>query len=171
MIEQKDIDRLLAGRKIVDAYRAVAAEYREKASISIDSKLSADIATTKEAYQAREEATKKMNKELAKLGFDSVDAFSKFNDSLNMEAFKDCRPIKGTCDLCKGYDKEPPCKTFYKAAACINSFTPVLDDRIYKISLDIYSGRTSYQACPKGHGFQPDTDNYKELPFDVKWKI
>jgi len=173
---QKDIDRLLAGRKVVDDYRSVAASYREADTLSKVTAKKTDIALAKEKYQDREKATEKMHNGLYKLGFgkgadpSAFESFMEFNNDMNFKVFKECRPIKGECDLCVGYDKDPPCKVYYKEKACINTFTPLLDDKIYKISFDRFTGRTPCQACPPGHGFQPDTANYKELPFDVGWK-
>ena len=77
-MEQKDIDRLLAGRKIIDAYRKVAGSYRE----AITSKV--DIAAK---YNDREAATIKMNKELLDLGFSGSGEFIEFNEQMVIEEY------------------------------------------------------------------------------------
>jgi hypothetical protein len=116
-------------------------------------------------------ATEKLMKVLLDNGFAGIAEFSKFNDQKNYEAFKECRPIKGSCDLCTGLGSDPPCLIYYKEKACIHAATPILDEKIYQISWARFKGKIPYEACPAGHGFQPDTDNYTDPPFDVKWKV
>mgnify|MGYP001198497740 FL=1 len=174
MIEQKDIDRLLDGRKIIDSCRSVATEYRDKASISIDSKLSADIAATKEAYQAREEAIKKMNKELAKIGFASQDEFFKFNQQLIIEEYKRCVDI--SFFGCKGCPTEK-CRIVYGKSACVfNSTLSGVEEKMFPFFISLHTKSidgadknfADIKVCPNGYGFQWKI-NDKER-FNLGWQ-
>ena len=132
MIEQKDIDKLLAARKVVDNYRAVSASYREKAAISADSKLSADVAVTKEKYSDREAATKKMHEELIKVGFASYDEFEKFNAQMVMEEYKESVTITFLgCDKCP----TRKCVELYGVGACGSKEINTVDDNVRRTGI------------------------------------
>ena len=175
MITQKDIDRLLAGRKVVDNYRAVSASYREKAAISADSKLSADIAVTQEKYIDREAATKKMHEELIKVGFASYDEFEKFNTKMVMEEYKEVTTFNFLG--CKGCPTRK-CVDLYGAKACGNQNLKdisAIEDSIRSLILTLLKKSkdglekkfADIRICPSDYGFQ-ETRNRAER-FDVRW--
>ena len=164
MIEQKDIDRLLAGRKIVDDYRAVAEIYREKVAVS-NTKTATEIAATKEQYGKREDATRKMHEELYKLGFgegadtSAYDAFNKVNAQMIMEEYKEMVDI--TFSGCKGCPTVN-CVTRFGENTCGNKANTRVNDDIYKFflkeSLRSKEGKeTNFgdieRTCPEGYGF------------------
>ena len=175
MIEQKDIDKLLAGRKVVDDYRAVSAAYREKAAISADSKLSADITVAKEKYIDREAATKKMHEELIKAGFASYDEFDKFNTKMVIEEYKEVTTFNFLG--CKGCPTRK-CVDLYGANACGNQNLKdisAIEDSIRLLILNLLKKSNDglekkfadIRICPDGYGFQ-ETRNRAER-FDVRW--
>ena len=175
MIEQKDIDKLLAARKVVDNYRAVSAVYREKVAISSDSKLSADVAVTKEKYIDREAATKKMHEELIKVGFASYDEFEKFNAQMVMEEYKEVTTFNFLG--CKGCSTRK-CEQIYGANTCVSQNLKdisAIEDSIRSLILTLLKKSNDglekkfadIRICPDGYGFQ-ETRNRTER-FDVRW--
>ena len=187
---QKDIDRLLAARKLVDDYRNLDKEHDLKAqcyadltAAKTDSKIS--VTDTKAEIQRiddkRDAATKTMNDGLKELGFDTYSDFVKFNSLATKEVYKDCRPIKGECDLCgeKVLDKQP-CVTNYGELNCVNKALGKDSDKLeYQESFLRYMRGDTYfsedrefsvSVCPKGHGFENDEANAKDFPFDIKWR-
>ena len=175
MIEQKDIDKLLAGRKVVDNYRAVSASYREKAAISADSKLSADVAVAEEKYIDREAATKKMHEELIKVGFASYDEFAKFNAQMVMEEYTEVTTISFLgCDKCP----TRKCVELYGVGACGNQNIKDIASieksmRLFFISLikksqdGLSKNFADVKVCPDGYGFQWKRN--RDERFDLGW--
>jgi len=181
---QKDIDRLLAARKLVDDYRNLDKEHDLKAqcyagltAAKTDSLIS--VTDTKAEIQRiddkRDAATKTMNDGLKELGFESYSDFAKFNHNLCFEAFKASIFLtSGKCDGCVGYKEEPPCKTLYKTGACLN----VRPDELVSVENGWTSffvnyckwGKEGSLVCPDGHGFQVDWEKSTEFPFDIKWR-
>ena len=167
MIEQKDIDRLLAGRKIVDDYRAVAEIYREKVAVS-NTKTATEIAATKEQYGKREDATKKMHEELYKLGFgagadpSAYDAFNKVNAQMIMEEYTEVTTISFLgCNKCP----TRKCVELYGAGACGNQNVKDIksverDMRLFFLKLikkskdGLSKNFADVKVCPDGYGFQ-----------------
>ena len=169
-VTQQDIDRLLAGRKIVDDYRSVSASYREKATISADSKLSADIAVAKEKYIEREAATKKMYEELIA----SYAEFEKFNAALILEEYKEMVDI--TFSGCKGCPTVN-CVTRFGESTCGNKADTRVNDDIYKFFLkenqrSKEGTKTNFgdieRTCPEGYGFWWKRN--RDERFDLGWK-
>lgn len=160
---EKEVTNLItACRKAVDKHRDNKdKDTHDKVKKSVDEMMSAIIA----------EVEKYNKKTGSNLVITTLQEYAEFDKKKCFEIYKECRPIKGECDLCIGYDKDPPCKIFYKDKACIHNIKPPLDDRIYKLGFAIYTGKTTYGSCPKGHGFEPDTDNHQDLPFDVTWEV
>jgi hypothetical protein len=120
-IEQKDIDRLLLCRAVIDKHRAfnkarieslATAKSVTEAKAIIETKIG--VATTISADSAvkstvdiktvlEEERTKytlEMYEILRQQGFETYQAFVDFNALLNFAAFKEYYPIAGSCDWC-----------------------------------------------------------------------
>ena len=167
-MDQKDVDKLLAGRAVIDAYRA-------KAQQGIDE--SADLPG-----------------ELEHIGFTSDDPiaeFFDFNDAMGILALKET-PVEGECDLCQGYSGTPECQLAYGASSCSAKQRIPAGDYKWKIILlrirkgDIaqkgdwnaalanFASKVDAQGkhwiCPKGHGFYIEPLSYKASPFDLTWE-
>ena len=160
IMEQKDIDKLLKARDIIDKHK------------KRDIKLEDDIKHTK--------LTIKMIDDLKKLGFNSLEEFSEFNFDMNRQGFEDARPIEGECDKCAGYNGTPPCVLIWGDRACfyrsggmsresiMRSFWIAFNQHTDGIS---YSGNKKQLVCRDGHGYYCDLDKIKDYKFDVNWKI
>ena len=184
MIEQKDIDRLLAGRKILDGIKRIDTTIlQEKYAVIAKDQLAtmtkAEIVTAKSEVDALYETEKQSildaEKALVELGFTSESDFLKWDRELSYQAFKESIVLSSDkCDLCVGYEGEPPCKAVYKTGACLN----VRPDEIVSLEngwKSFYSnyakdGKENSLVCPKGHGFQVDWEKCQEFPFDVFWR-
>lgn len=83
-MEKNEIDRLLEGRRITEEYER---DYPTKGTAA------------KWDFIAK----------LQELGFNSPAQFVKWNEKMNHMAFIECVPLTGECDMCKGYEGEPPC--------------------------------------------------------------
>lgn len=170
MIEQKDIDRLLAGRKIVDDCRAVAKTYHD--AITTAKVDATAVATVKSRYQDRELAIKKMNEELAKIGFASQDDFFKFNQQMVLEEYREMVDISFLG--CKGCPTKK-CIDLYGDNACGNKAVSGIEDsmRLFFISLikksaDGKEGNfADVKICPDGYGFHWKRN--RDERFDLRW--
>ena len=132
-MEQRDIDRLLICRAAVDKQREFNKARAEavttcksvtEAKTLIESKtgvattISADSAmkspgALKSTLEAeRTKMTLAMNDILLEQGFAGVSEFKEWQDKLCLEEFKNCYPIEGFCDGCKGLP-EPCCLKFF----------------------------------------------------------
>jgi hypothetical protein len=167
MIEQKDIDRLLAGRKIVDAYRSVASVYRD----AIFSKVS-----MAEKYTNREAATIKMNKELLDLGFSGSGEFIEFNEQMVIEEYTEMVTLTFSgCANCP----TRKCVELYGQNACGNQSLEDIASiersmrlfflRLIKMSKDGKEKNfADVKVCPDGYGFQWQRN--RDERFDLWWK-
>ena len=187
MIEQKDIDRLLVGRKIIDGIKKPDSETLNTlhATAKISTKETVTTADKADAVVVREEIatlleTEKQSildaeKALVELGFTGMPDFLKWNKDLSYQAFKESIVLSSDkCDLCVGYDGEPPCKTIYTTSACLNvrpDETVSLENG-WKSFYSNYAkgGKENSLVCPKGHGFQVYWEKCQEFPFDVFWR-
>lgn len=152
-MEDKGIERLLAGRAIIDAYRA---EQSKGADTSAG-----------------------LGDKLRDVGFISgnpVDEFFKFNDDICLAIIKEI-PVYGECDFCMGYNGTPQCQVWFGGHACgITKKIPSKEDMYKAILTKIRSGKVSsyynsqakrldhykrqtdaatgiYWYCTKEHGF------------------
>lgn len=120
-IDQKDIDRLLICREIIDKHRAFNAARIEALSTSksveeaktiIESKIGvATTITTDSAAKStndiksiledeRTKYTLEMYDILRQQGFETFQEFADFNNKLNFDAYKESYPLDGKCDWC-----------------------------------------------------------------------
>ncbi len=172
MIEQKDIDRLLAGRKIIEDCRAAASEYRA----AITAKISQ--VSVAEKYANREVAVKKMNEGLFALGFgvnaeSAYSDFEKFNKAMILEEYKDTVNI--TFLGCEGCPTRK-CIELYRNNACGNQQVSGVEDRMYLFFLRLIKmskdGKeknfADVKVCPDGYGFQWKCN--RDERFDLWWK-
>lgn len=195
-MNEEDINRLLEGRKVVDVYISVAKEYYEASIISNETKSEADISFTKEKYEAREVAIRKMHKNMFNLGFGSgedttaIEEFNDFNGRMNYEALTTCRPVQGYCDGCKGNLDEFGKETGMMCAKIYSTGKTLCEDDvkdrpelIKQLSILLtfkviaFFGDSGYKrkgnitrgACPEGHGFYVDETLCKPFPFSL-WR-
>jgi hypothetical protein len=177
MIEQKDIDRLLAGREIVDAYRKVAGSYREAVELaSKPEAVTADKVTKAERYSDREAATIKMNKELLDLGFSGSGEFIEFNEQMVIEEYTEMVTLTFSgCANCP----TRKCVELYGQNACGNQSLEDIASiersmrlfflRLIKMSKDGKEKNfADVKVCPDGYGFQWQRN--RDERFDLWWK-
>jgi len=176
---KEDIDILLAGRKAVDAYRSVAADYREADSLSKETLTSANVVTAKEKYLDREVATKKMHDGLFKLGFgkaadtSAYDDFRIFNDKMVLEEYKGMVTI--TFLGCKDCPTKR-CIELYGKDACVSLNITTAGDSMYLFFLRLrkksVTGKPTnfadVKVCPDGYGFQWKRN--RDEQFDLEWE-
>lgn len=132
-IEQKDIDRLLLCRAVIDKYRvfntarieslATAKSVTEakaiiETKIGVATTISADsaikpVSDIKSALEPeRTKYTLEMYEILHQQGFETYQAFVDFNNKLNFESYKESYPLEGRCDWCgKKAFIDQPCLT------------------------------------------------------------
>jgi hypothetical protein len=157
-MNQKDIDRLLTCRKIIDNHNTNRSSLKDDA--------------------AKKAAVEEYMSVLKDNGFSSVSEFETFNKFMNFCSFLECIPLQGKCDNCEGYKGTPPCVERYKEEACFYNPIKTIDDFKYlfageffiKSSLKISKG-ISLIFCPEGHGFYNDDSKCTELPFDITWSV
>jgi hypothetical protein len=183
---QKDIDRLLAARKLVDAYRNLDKEHDVKAqcyadltAAKTDSKIS--VTDTKAEIQRiedkRDAATKTMYDELKELGFDTYSDFAKFNNDLSVEEFMSMLIVeKLSCDKCPTMK----CAEVFASSACAYAANNTIEtkeistkDYLMFLSLSRKSyleGKSIYDAtlCPKGFGYVVTVKS--EPQFNIFWR-
>ncbi len=162
-----DVDRLLAGRQLIDAYRV-----RHAADPTLDesAQLLADI---------------------QKLGYSGIQAFYDFNRQLCWEEYDKRCTLEGECDLCAGYRGTPTCRKVHGNASCAAMGTPATKDDFKRglfhamktkslaagstkitFSMDKYrklkaDGKTVQTFCPPGHGIRGG--KMEPFDFDVFW--
>lgn len=139
-IEQKDIDRLLLCRAVIDKYRAfnkarieslATAKSVTEAKAIIETKIGiattistgstvkpvADIKTALEPERTK--YTLEMYDILRQQGFEDFHDFVVFNATLNFIAFQECCPVLGECDFCGEVGiKEQNCVKLYGINNC-----------------------------------------------------
>lgn len=104
-MSDKDVERLLKGRAIIDAYREERAKGIDKSAQLAD--------------------------DLKALDFNSIDEFFQFNDDMCIKSLKKLN-IKGRCDLCKGYAGIPECQVALGNRSCAASGIALTEENMYK---------------------------------------
>jgi len=176
-MEQKDIDRLLAGRKIIDGIKSPDSEYLNTLNQTAKKSKDVDIAKVKQTLAERDALLKiesdsiiAAEKQLVELGFKGIGDFLEFNKTMCLEETKDRLEItKLSCEGCP----TKKCVELYGKQACFYTNTMTLPDYIYNmyLNLRLKSGEKDYadvQICPEGYGY-----HYKALrepQFDLRWR-
>ena len=171
-MEKADIDRLFKGRRITEEY---------------------------EHGDQGKDTTWDFIRRLQGIGFNSPKQFYVWNDKMNKQAYKECVPIIGECDHCKGCEGEPPCYQLFTPGSPLYIF-PCYEDipgeEKFKKHMADFDGFFTFDnlieitfllikagyahvgdksnshglgVCPPEHGFHADLENMKDLPFDVNW--
>jgi hypothetical protein len=198
-MEQKDIDRLLICRAAVDKHRefnkarveavttcksVTEAKTLIKSKTGVAMTISADTAlkspdAIKSTLEAeRTKMTLAMYDVIKGQGFESYGAFSEWYKKTIFDLYKECRPIRGSCDLCgeKEFIDQPCVKAL---GLCIAQSMEV-NDNVYADAfkqecsgtIDKTDPKIYYGRCPKGHGFYSVVAEHKELPvgIDFQWR-
>lgn len=169
-MKTEDINKLMICREAVEKHNAFKAERRK--------------ALPDKAFESeRSKSTLHMLDVLKQQGFNTFDDFQKFNYKMNFDAYKECRPIQGICDLCGLKElKDQPCFKKYGNAimscAAAQKEGESYMDGIYKEVMRVeregskinYNGKVLPKSyCPEGHGYHVVLDRCSEFPFDVFW--
>lgn len=112
-------------------------------------------------------------------GFDNLQDYSAWDESMCFEAYKEYKPISGFCDGCEGLPIPACVKEYGPKLACYSDRPQIATDVIYRIARKGADAKKSFVAagnkivlvCPEGHGFYRDPALQKELPFDIEWKV
>ena len=160
MIDQKDIDRLLAGRKIIDGIKKPDSETLNTlhATAKISTKETVTTADKADAVVVREEIatlleTEKQSildaeKALAELGFAGIGDFMDWNRTTAYNYFVQCHSYTGECDLCKDYKGDAPCQLLYSDASCFVKKVKPPENQIWNYFIMKIGGKTEL-TCPK----------------------
>jgi hypothetical protein len=126
-MKQEDVNKLLQVRKLIDSYRETRGlifDYKE--AISSEESISIDVRDN------INDEILSLNKELLKLGFNSLEEFKKFNEDMCIQLISEERTVYGECDLCKGYDGIPPCYVQMGDSSCFKTHSKMNPNDIYK---------------------------------------
>jgi len=166
-----DIEKLLEGRKVVDAYREVHADFGK-----------GKLGKTTHADLGLE-----LTQGLQELGF-AIGEFFEFDKQMKFNTFKEYRPFYGECDFCEGYEDTPPCKALYGNVSCYATKQQATKEKALRAQLNRYqqgihkwsvseflqeakvSKGKYYSFCPPGHGYYGLVAELKEFPFDMSWR-
>jgi len=177
MIDKKDIDRLLAGRKAIDEIKRPDVDVVNTLNQTTKTTEAVSLTTVKQSL-AKLDALRKIEsdsiiaaeKQLVELGFKGIADFLEFNKQMCLEETKDRLEItKLSCEGCP----TKKCVELYGKQACFYTNTMTLPDYIYNmyLNLRLKSGEKDYadvQICPEGYGY-----HYKALrepQFDLRWR-
>jgi hypothetical protein len=168
---QSDVDKLLAGRTIINAYRIKGGQGIDESPLLAD--------------------------KLRALGFVSsnpIQEFFEFNDAMGVQALKET-PILGVCDFCAGFVGTPYCQNKFGNGSCAVTKKSISGDDVYKAVLFRlqqyeFQGQTFTKAdnwntlmnnlkksklskfyfCPTGHGYYIEPSTMTLSPFDLRWR-
>ena len=155
---QTDIDKLLAGRKLIDDLNNTFPPGSE-----------GDDHTT---------AVEQFEQAMHDMGFTTVGDFYVFNMQMCQAAFYESCRISGTCDGCEGVEGGRVCVNRYGEKACFyHSPTPTSESVLrmswikYQRFGNVLHAENDDLGCPVGHGFHDLQKESRVLPFDVLWGI
>lgn len=179
MIEQKDIDRLLAGRKIIDSIETIDVSKLQDEYSKISKDEIKDL-TKDEVREIKDKIDKfyfdealginNAIKQLLEIGFTGIDDFLQYNYRMCLSEQKERLEItRVSCNGCP----TKRCVELYKTSACFYQTSGTVSDNIFdlftrlrKKSLD--NEFSDVKVCPDGYGF-----HWKELrepQFDLGWR-
>ena len=157
MITQKDIDRLLAGRKIIDGIKRIdTTVLQEKYAVIAKDQLAtltkAEIVTAKSEgdalYEAEKQSILDAEKALVELGFTGIGGFMDWDRKIVYDYFVQCHSYTGECDLCKDYKDDAPCQLLYSDASCFVKRVKPPENQIWNYFIMKIGGKTEL-TCPK----------------------
>lgn len=195
-MEQKDIDRLLAGRKAIDEIKRPDVDVVNTLNLTTKKSEAVSLTTVKQSLAELDALRKtesdsiiEAERQIIELGFSGIGDFMSFNEKMCFDAFKECRPVQGSCDLCKGNVDEKGnltgkmCEKTVGIGICEKDVFEAPDKVLEYIYLSTFKsikrfgvslykrdGNISRGICPDGHGFYVDETLCKPFPFTLFWR-
>jgi hypothetical protein len=176
-MEQKDIDRLLAGRKAFDEIKSPDPVVLSALNAKTKKTESVSLSTVKQALAERDALLKiegdsivNVEKQLVELGFADIGDFLEFNRQMCLEETKDRLEIKRLpCDGCP----TKKCIELFKDKACFYDTSGKVPEYMaqFILSLRLKSNNKDWsdvRICPKGFGI--DWTVKREPQFDLRWR-
>lgn len=189
-MNKEDINKLLEGRKIIDTSKILKSEIRAKY----------EKTNYEEMQKQFTSNTENTSLSLAKLGFNSIDEFEVFNKDMVMQAIRECRTVRGTCDKCGG-ELSPYCVKAFGKDSCYtktgNMEQEDISEGIYKYIYYLLKHKNAIEEREKSEDGKiynlentgsmvvsikedkirvcPEGHGYylenKPYPFDMTWKV
>jgi len=177
MIEQKDIDRLLAGRKAIDEIKRPDVDVVNTLNQTTKTTEAVSLTTVKQSL-AELDALRKIEsdsiiaaeKQLVELGFAGIGDFLEFNRQMCLEETKDRLEIKRLpCEGCP----TKKCIELYKDKACFYDTSGKVPEYMaqFHLSLRLKSKEQDFsdvRICPDGYGIVFKA--LREPQFDLRWR-
>lgn len=192
-MEQKDIDRLLTCRKAIDDHRARKLVAREVEASATTANKASTYLTMQTAFTNSKDTYLAV---LLENGFESYEAFSKFNEDMCIALLMEYRTAYNNCDFCKDYKSTAPCSEDFDTNSCFITSKIITIESMYADLLNMYrAGNTITDTKDQvlrlafGNKFRevtlkdgnltrcPNFQNYydckvpdSEFPFSLVWK-
>lgn len=176
-MDQALIDKLMAGRALVDAYTSL----RDSIVVS----------KPKDANTQLDNSINEMRAGLRAIGFgttdldDEVDLFLEFDKETSRAMIYECRPIQGHCDMCKGNldddgkETGPMCEKIIGTSILVHeALKNEVPDCVKRFvgarkSLEVNeyksTGSITTLTCPYPHGYYIDESLCKPFLFNPYW--
>ena len=177
MIDQKDIDKLLAGRKIIDGIKSPDSEYLNMLNQTAKKSESVSLTTVKQTLAERDALLKiesdsiiDAEKQLVELGFKGIGDFLEFNKTMCLEETKErLEIVRLPCDGCP----TKKCIELYKDKACFYDTSGKVPKYMAQLhlSLRLKSKEQDFsdvRICPDGYGIVFKA--LREPQFDLRWR-
>lgn len=195
-MEQKDIDKLLAGRKLILENAEELKAYfflKEAYHLELLTKITEERRSALSAESQKVDSCL-LNQGLHALGFgeivaEAINDFRAFNRMLCLKEYKKTTTIYGTCDKCEGYTDEDgkqiiqPCVVVHALKSCaVNDYNQLaMEDTHYRMLMHAECiGSTALLVdgeikghCPPGHGFYilESEARLVKHSFNVYWRL
>lgn len=177
MITQQDIDRLLAGRKLIDSIKrpdgdvlnALHADARASAEITIARALQNEVA---ELIEIEKQSILAVTEALIVLGFKGIGDLLERDKKLCFEEYCEIIQIDGECSKEKCPNKR--CVMLFQSAACFYQTSVQADVNLKKLFFRLASKSTTadfadVKICPEGFGYSAFR-RIREPRFDLYWR-
>jgi hypothetical protein len=175
-MNQKDIDRLLAGRKIIDGIKSPDSDYLDTLNQTAKKSESVSLTTVKQTLAERSALLKTeadsiiaAEKQLVELGFKGISDFLDFNKKMCLEETKErLEIVRLPCDGCP----TKKCIELYKDKACFYDTSGKVPEYMaqFHLSLRLKSKEQDFsdvRICPDGYGIVFKV--LREPQFDLRW--
>jgi hypothetical protein len=176
-MNQKDIDRLLAGRKAIDEIKRPDVDVVNTLNLTTKKSETVSLTVVKQSLSELDALRKiesdsiiAAEKQLIELGFKGIGNFLEFNRQMCLEETKDRLEIKRLpCEGCP----TKKCIELYKDKACFYDTSGKVPEYMaqFILSLRLKSNNKDWsdvRICPKGFGI--DWTVKREPQFDLRWR-
>lgn len=176
MIKQKDIDRLLAGRKVIDEIKRPDVDVVNTLTLTTKKSEAVSLTTVKQSLaeldalrEIESDSIIAAEKQLVELGFAGIGDFLEFNKTMCLEETKDrLEIVRLPCEGCP----TKKCIELYKDKACFYDTSGKVPEYMaqFILSLRLKSADKDWsdvRICPKGFGI--DWTVKREPQFDLRW--